>query len=173
MGRPPPACFHYLCASQHGDLGTPARTPLTTAMLKVCSVCSTGYGRGAANQCHICSDSFKGGMFFLLSVAVLLAIGVASLLAVYLVRYLSRECTKFFLFHVSRAHAEVSSTFSPVLLNIFVLSWGIRFESMIAALLRSLRPHHGRKCVHSVIGECPHSFVSNDKVVVTINLGSN
>eukprot|EP00904_Undaria_pinnatifida_P010820 jgi/Undpi1/6869/HiC_scaffold_21.g09345.m1 len=51
----------------------------------VCSVCSSGYGRGAANQCHVCSESFKGGVFFMLSLAMLAALVVAALLAVYLV----------------------------------------------------------------------------------------
>eukprot|EP00904_Undaria_pinnatifida_P010819 jgi/Undpi1/6868/HiC_scaffold_21.g09344.m1 len=51
----------------------------------VCSVCAAGYGRGAANQCHECTEDFKGGMFFVLSLAVLLAIGVVALLSAYLV----------------------------------------------------------------------------------------
>ena len=79
-------------------LPTPAPTPLRRAandfsrsnvpcaVFEVCSVCSTGYGRGAANQCHSCSEGFKGGMIFILSVGVLLTLVVLALLAVYLVR---------------------------------------------------------------------------------------
>lgn len=51
-----------------------------------CAVCSSGYGRGVANACHLCTASFKGGMYFVLAVAALLTLFVAVLLAVYLVR---------------------------------------------------------------------------------------
>ena len=76
-------------------LHTPApRFPLPARLfsLKVCSVCSSGYGSGAANQCHECSEGFKGGMFFLLSVALVLALAVVALLAVYLVRAAPLVC---------------------------------------------------------------------------------
>ncbi|CAM9140361.1 unnamed protein product [Ectocarpus sp. 12 AP-2014] len=50
-----------------------------------CAVCSSGYGRGVANACHLCTASFKGGMYFVLAVVALLTLFVAALLAVYLV----------------------------------------------------------------------------------------
>ncbi|CAM9462085.1 unnamed protein product, partial [Ectocarpus sp. 12 AP-2014] len=50
-----------------------------------CAVCASGYGRGVANACHLCTASFKGGMYFVLAVASLLTLFVAALLAVYLV----------------------------------------------------------------------------------------
>ncbi|CBJ26637.1 adhesin-like protein [Ectocarpus siliculosus] len=50
-----------------------------------CAVCASGYGRGVANACHLCTASFKGGMYFVLAVAALLTLFVAALLAVYLV----------------------------------------------------------------------------------------
>ncbi|CAM9117899.1 unnamed protein product, partial [Laminaria digitata] len=49
------------------------------------SVCSSGYGRGAANQCHQCTAGFKGVILFMLSVAALLTLVVMALLVVYLV----------------------------------------------------------------------------------------
>lgn len=53
---------------------------------EVCAACSTGYGKDVANGCHKCSDSFKGGMYFVLAVVGLLTIFVVTLLTVYLVR---------------------------------------------------------------------------------------
>ncbi|CBJ33868.1 probable extracellular nuclease (ISS) [Ectocarpus siliculosus] len=50
-----------------------------------CAVCASGYGRGVANACHLCTASFKGGMYFVLGVTALLTFFVAALLAVYLV----------------------------------------------------------------------------------------
>ena len=71
------------------DGATPRSVPAfrAPAVSEVCSACSSGYGRGAANQCHLCSESFKGGMIFLLSVMVLAALAVVVLLSVYLVRH--------------------------------------------------------------------------------------
>lgn len=60
--------------------------PHPDRLMTVCAVCSSGYGSGTANDCHECTDSFKGGMYFLVVVVVLLALTVAYLIAVYLVR---------------------------------------------------------------------------------------
>lgn len=49
-------------------------------------MCAPGYGRGVANACHQCTATFKGGMYFVLALGLLLTIVVAALLAVYLVR---------------------------------------------------------------------------------------
>lgn len=59
---------------------------LRYAMCKVCSVCSSRYGRGVANQCHLCTKRFEGAMYFVVSVVTLLSLVVIALLAVYLVR---------------------------------------------------------------------------------------
>lgn len=54
-------------------------------MFAVCAVCAEGYGRGVANACHECTESFKGGMYFVMALAMLLTIIVGTLLAIYLV----------------------------------------------------------------------------------------
>lgn len=51
-----------------------------------CAVCAPGYGRGVANACHECTATFRGGMYFVMAVGLLLTVVVALLLAVYLVR---------------------------------------------------------------------------------------
>lgn len=56
------------------------------AYLADCAVCSSGYGRGVANECHRCTETFKGGMYFVAAVALLLTVVVGALLAVFLVR---------------------------------------------------------------------------------------
>ncbi|CAM9101274.1 unnamed protein product, partial [Laminaria digitata] len=50
-----------------------------------CEVCSPGYGRGAANECHTCSQGFKISMYFLVVICALVTLVVVALLAVYLV----------------------------------------------------------------------------------------
>ena len=61
--------------------------PLTDPdMYSECAICAPGYGRGVGNACHECTAVFKGGMYFLLAVGLLLTIMVGLLLAVYLVR---------------------------------------------------------------------------------------
>ena len=50
-----------------------------------CAVCLTGYGRGSSNSCHECTPEFKGGMYFVSAVAVLIATIVLIMLAIYLV----------------------------------------------------------------------------------------
>ena len=44
-----------------------------------------------ADACHACTESFQSGMYFLLAVVILLAVGVAALLALYLVRHFDRN----------------------------------------------------------------------------------
>lgn len=51
-----------------------------------CAVCSPGFGRGAANECHTCSEGFKIGMYFLVVVSALVTIVIVALIAIYLVR---------------------------------------------------------------------------------------
>ena len=53
---------------------------------KVCSVCASEYGRGASNQCHLCTARFEQAMFFVLALTALVTLVVSGLLAVYLVR---------------------------------------------------------------------------------------
>ncbi|CAM9236456.1 unnamed protein product, partial [Sphacelaria rigidula] len=50
-----------------------------------CAVCSAGFGRGAGNECHQCTGSFKGVMYFLLALAALVTLLLMTLLAIYLV----------------------------------------------------------------------------------------
>lgn len=55
-----------------------------------CAVCSAGFGRGAGNECHQCTGSFKGVMYFLLALAALVTLLLMTLLAIYLVRRVSK-----------------------------------------------------------------------------------
>ncbi|CAN0330304.1 unnamed protein product [Ascophyllum nodosum] len=50
-----------------------------------CGVCSPGYGRGSSNSCHECTAEYKGIMFFVFTVAVVISVIVIILLGVYLV----------------------------------------------------------------------------------------
>lgn len=59
----------------------------TNASFADCAVCSSSYGRGVANACHLCTETFKGCMYFVLAVALLITIVVVALLAVYLVSW--------------------------------------------------------------------------------------
>ena len=63
--------------------------------LTVCSVCASGYGRGASNQCHLCTARFEQAMYFVLALTALATLVVSAMLAVYLVRnwwYVPRIC---------------------------------------------------------------------------------
>lgn len=90
--------YPLCCVKRLGlTAGPPPRPPAPTslphcALSKVCSVCSSGYGSGAANQCHECTDDFKGVIFFVLSVAVLVALVVLALLGVFLVSCRGSDC---------------------------------------------------------------------------------
>lgn len=66
--------------------GCLAENRFTVATGIECTVCASGYGRGAASACHLCNESFKVGMYSILAVATLLALIVMALLVVYLVR---------------------------------------------------------------------------------------
>ncbi|CAM9587167.1 unnamed protein product [Ectocarpus fasciculatus] len=50
-----------------------------------CAVCETGFGKGAADECHSCTAGFQAGMYFLLAVVLLAMVVVVVLLAIYLV----------------------------------------------------------------------------------------
>lgn len=50
-----------------------------------CTVCASGYGRGAAKTCHLCTPGFKAVMYAVLVILAALALVVTALLAVYLV----------------------------------------------------------------------------------------
>lgn len=56
-----------------------------TALVSDCAVCSEGYGRGVANECHICTAEFEAGMYFVLSIAIVVTLAFGTLLAIYLV----------------------------------------------------------------------------------------
>lgn len=75
-----------VCTSAPHRPPSPIECANTNASLLDCAVCSSGYGRGVANACHLCTATFKGWMYFVLAVATLITIVVAVLLAVFLVR---------------------------------------------------------------------------------------
>ena len=63
-----------------------AKTRLPTPECKECAVCASGYGKGAASECHRCTTGFKAGMYFVVTIVAVFALVVMALLAVYLVR---------------------------------------------------------------------------------------
>ena len=50
-----------------------------------CAVCTSGYGRGVATECHRCTPGFKAGMYFAIVIASFCSLVVMTLLVVYLV----------------------------------------------------------------------------------------
>ena len=58
----------------------------STPECEACTVCASGYGRGAANECHRCTTGFKAGMYFLITMVVVCTLVMLALLVVYLVR---------------------------------------------------------------------------------------
>lgn len=49
-------------------------------------MCAPDYGRGAGNQCHRCTPSFRAGMLSILAFVAVFALVVTALLVVFLVR---------------------------------------------------------------------------------------
>lgn len=66
-----------------------AATRLFSPRCLECSVCAPDYGKGAGNQCHRCTPSFRAGMLSILAFVAVFALVVVALLVVYLVRTVS------------------------------------------------------------------------------------
>ena len=63
-----------------------AGTRMSTPECEACTVCASGYGRGAANECHRCTTGFRAVMYFLFTMVAVCALVMLALLVVYLVR---------------------------------------------------------------------------------------
>ncbi|CAN0008375.1 unnamed protein product, partial [Scytosiphon promiscuus] len=128
-----------------------------------CAVCAAGYGRGVADACHLCTASFKGGMYFVVAVIALLMLVVAALLAVYLmengtvavsttmtntrqsVRMLQRRGSG--LLRSDIGASGTSSDRGKLKNRRFVASWGLRRSASVGAP-RSGDAHLGSQTSH-------------------------